>query len=377
MSELPIKILYAVGQLAIGGSELQLLELIRNLSKDLFDIRVVCLSGPSPLANYYREIGIKTDELESEKIGRLRSLWKMYLIFKNFQPDIVHAYAYASRAVIPIAKLIRKIKIIISIRTYPDWNITLIEKFGNQFADLILTNSENAASAAKMYWPLVPTKVIRNGIDLDSFHKASQENLKSIPKLASLDSSIKKFCVVGRLASIKGHEDLIFAFRSVYDKYSRVQLWIIGDGSLRQSLVQLVNKLGLENNVIFWGERNDVPAILKHVDIGINTSKMEGLSNAIIEYMAASLPVIATKVGGNSELITNEHNGLLIPPNNQDVLIEKIMLLIQNPDTALKFGNNGRKFVEDNLAINRMVAETQDAYIELLNASNMNALDHQ
>lgn len=377
MSAQPIKILYAVGQLAIGGSELQLLELIRNLSKDLFDIRVVCLSGPSPLANYYREIGLKTDELESEKIGRLRSLWKMYLIFNNFQPDIVHAYAYASRAVIPIAKLIRKIKIIISIRTYPDWNITLIEKFGNQFADLILTNSENAASAAKMYWPLVPTKVIRNGIDLDNFYKASQENLKSIPESASLDSSIKKICVVGRLASIKGHEDIISVFRNVCDKYSRVQLWIIGDGSLRQSLLQLVYRLGLENNVIFWGERNDVPAILKHVDIGINTSRMEGLSNAIIEYMAASLPVIATNVGGNSELITNEHNGFLILPNNQDVLNEKIMFLFQNPDTARKFGINGRKFVEDNLAINRMVAETQDAYFELLSASNINALDHQ
>lgn len=377
MSTKPIKILYAVGQLTIGGTELQLLELIKNLNRTLFEIRVVCLSGPSPLVKYFREIGCATDELETEKRGRLRSLWQLFLILKDFQPDIVHAYAYASRAVIPIAKLFRKTKIIVSIRTYPDWNLTSIEIISNRLANLILTNSEKAVTAVRTIWPKVPANVIKNGIDLDKFQKASQEILEAIPESAEMDPGITKISIVGRLESVKGHEDLIHAFRSIYAHFPKVQLWIIGDGPLRHSLTQLVNKLELEDYVVFWGERNDAPAILQHTAIGVNISRREGLSNAIIEYMAASLPIVATNVGGNSELIINDYNGLLVPPKNPNILADKIMFLIQNSPVAHRLGQNGRMFVESNLTMEKMVTETQDVYSKLLISDKSMAADYQ
>lgn len=366
MSHKRTKILYTIGQLTIGGTELQLLELIRNLDRDLFEARVVCLSGPAPLAISFRELGCVTDVLEKEDRGPLQSLWKLFRITKDFQPDIIHAYAYASRAVIPIAKFISNIPIIVSIRTYPDWNITFIEKIINHFADLILSNSGKAAEAVSEYWPKVPGKVVRNGIDLIKFQEDSQDFLEPIPENALLDNSFNKICVVGRLEPVKGHEDLLTAFSSICKEFSNVQLWIIGDGPLRPALAEMTDRLGIGDKVVFWGERADVPAILRDATIGVNSSKREGLSNAIMEYMAASLPVVVTNVGGNSELVSNNINGLLVPAESPQILAEKIKFLLQNQIPARTWGQNGRKFVEENLTVGQMTRKTQAVYTELL-----------
>ena len=112
--------------------------------------------------------------------------------------------------------------------------------------------------------------------------------------------------------------------------------------------------------------RQDVPAILKYATMGVLSSRIEGLPNAIIEYMAAGLPVVATAVGGTSELVLHGETGLLVSPNNPGGLAEAILHLLEHPDQARQYGVAGRRRVEQSFSLDRMIAETEDAYASLL-----------
>jgi glycosyltransferase involved in cell wall biosynthesis len=139
---------------------------------------------------------------------------------------------------------------------------------------------------------------------------------------------------------------------------------LIGDGELRSSFEQKVNSLGLAANFLFLGARNDVPDILSCCDAGLLASLAEGLPNAVLEYMAASLPVIATCVGGIPEIIGNSGAGLMVPPADPAALADAICTVLSDRGKSLAMGQNGRKRVVEQFSFNRLLAELEALYAE-------------
>lgn len=361
----PIRIAYVIGQLTLGGTESQLLELVRHLDHTKFKILVVCLSRQAPLANSFIEAGCEVQILNREIRGRLLVFGNLYRVLKTFKPDIVHSYAYASRAAIPISKMFSKCKNIVSIRTQPGWQVNWWDQFLNSFADCILTNSKKAAASVHFgFYKNIPCRVVYNGIDLQKFDLEANTNFA--PGLP-LNPGEKVICVVARLHPVKGLDIFLNAFTKISKTIDNIQLWIVGDGPDRDKLERLADQLGVSSKVIFWGQQENVPFILRHVDIGVLSSHVEGLPNTIIEYMAAQLPVVATNVGGISELITHNMNGLLVEPNNPSELAQATLVLLKDPGLADRFGKNGRLVIEKKFNIKKMVSETENNYVELYN----------
>jgi glycosyltransferase involved in cell wall biosynthesis len=277
-----------------------------------------------------------------------------------FRPDIVHSYDYASRAAIPISKIFSRYKNIVSIRKQPGWQYSWWDQVLNSFADCILTNSHKAVESLRLgLQQNVPCQVIYNGIDLQKFDEEANRGFDfELP----VDPGSRVICVVARLHPVKGLDILLNAFTKISRAMDNVQLWIVGDGPEMEKLKQQTDRLGIGSKVVFWGQKKNIPSILKQAEIGVLSSHVEGLPNAIIEYMAAKLPVVATNVGGIPELITHNTNGLLVEPNNPDELAMAILTLLNDPRLAEKFGENGRLFVEQNLDLKCMVSKVETIY---------------
>jgi len=175
-----------------------------------------------------------------------------------------------------------------------------------------------------------------------------------------------RICVVARLAPVKGLDILLEAFAQVHVAFPDVQLWVVGSGPLRRALEEQVEKSGLGSAVVFLGERRDVSAVLAHCHLAVLSSHAEGLPNAILEYMAACLPVVVTNVGGNAELVVDGETGLIVPPNDPQSLAKALLYFLRNPENASRMGETGRKRVEAYFTVERMVTETENLYLSLL-----------
>ena len=170
--------------------------------------------------------------------------------------------------------------------------------------------------------------VINNGVDLSKFPSISELDKQTIKSKLGINEETNIMTIVACLKPVKGHQYLINGF-SDFIKQSKDdwKLILIGDGELRQSLESQVNALDLKNNVRFMGYQNNVHEWLLASDIALSSSLSEGLSNALIEACAASCPIIATKVGGNPEVVVDGHNGFLVKAKDSESIKESMLIL--------------------------------------------------
>lgn len=364
-----IKIVYVIGQLTIGGTERQLLALLQNLDIQRFEPYVICLSDEQMLLQeQFSQLMLPVYILGRDRKGRLRTLWDMYLLLRKISPDLVHVFSYALRAAIPASKLVGKSKLIVSFRTDPKRWVTFFDRLLINTTNLILENSTGAMlsyQAISQHSSIPPGKVVYNGIDLPLFDKAMQSEID--PFIRTLPGQrYPIICAVSTLRPVKHLSLLIEAFALLQKRLPKVCLWIVGDGEEREKLEILASDLGVKSSIFFCGIRKDVPTILSKASLGVLSSKHEGFPNVILEYMSACLPVVATDVGGNREVVVDGQTGLLIPFGDPHALADAMLYFLQNPDVARQFGEAGRRRVEENFTIERMVRETESIYEKLM-----------
>jgi glycosyltransferase involved in cell wall biosynthesis len=188
---------------------------------------------------------------------------------------------------------------------------------------------------------------IPNGVDTSEF----------IPRELPLSSGERVLIYVGRLDPLKGLDDLLKAFKKVSERYPETRLVLVGDGPERTNLIQLALELGISNAVSFEGIQEEVKTYLRRGEIFTFPSLTEGLSNVLLEAMACGLPVVATRIGGNTELIEDGLNGVLVNPRDPDELAEAIITLLANPEKSKQMGRGGRKIVEEKYSLDRIADE--------------------
>jgi glycosyltransferase involved in cell wall biosynthesis len=188
--------------------------------------------------------------------------------------------------------------------------------------------------------------VVRNGIDLPAFDQAM-----SAPLQAPLPEG-RLVAVIGNLWPVKGHRTLVEAVARLPAEFADLKFACAGEGPERDYLTRRIAELGLQERVFLLGHRLDVPAILSRAAAACLCSRAEGLSNALMEAMAARLPIVATDVGGNPELV--RENGLLVPHGEPSVLAGKLSQLLRDPAAAAEMGRVGRKRVETELTLEQM-----------------------
>jgi len=202
--------------------------------------------------------------------------------------------------------------------------------------------------------------VVYNGVDLAGLPPTDQ--LSAIRADLRLDGYDHVIGAVGSLYPVKGHIHLIKALPEILRACPKTLLLLVGRGELEQALKAEVVKRNLDAHVRFLGFRSDVPALLSLFDVFVLPSLSEGLSMALLEAMAAGKPVVATKVGGNSELVLDGDTGFLIDAESPESISNRVVQVLRDKVRAVRMGDRGRRHVHDKFSFRAMVDRYQSYY---------------
>lgn len=358
-----MKILFVIDSLKSGGKERRLVSLIEGL-KSFEDIEMELITLSKEI--HYKsilDIDIKIHFLKRDIRKDFGLLSKFSKILNSFRPDIVHGWDnLAAIHFAPICK-IKKTPFINSMITAAPKTHKLSQRYlanaiSYPFSDVILSNSQ--AGLDNLFVPKQKQKVIYNGFNFNRV-----KNLKRKEAVFKKYKISKEKPIIGMVASFTNHKDydtLIRAANILKDKFSIIT---IGDGENMEKMKELVGELNLKN-IHFLGKQTDVESIVNIFDIGVllsnNDVHGEGISNAIMEYMVLSKPIIATDGGGTKELVIDKETGFLIEPKNPQQLVEKITYLTKNSNEAMQIGESGKKRIEEFFTLDKMVLQTYQLY---------------
>jgi glycosyltransferase involved in cell wall biosynthesis len=334
-------ILFIIPQLKIGGTERHFLKLVNNLSK-FHNITIVCFSKHgSDNLSFHNEINdriyLKFFDLKFPYINFFISL--IHLKF-NSKFDFIHSYNYNDvKWDFFIKMFFFKAILITERRNIQHWrsskSIAIFEKLRNKYTDFIVANSYSCKEVAIRIEGLQEKKIkiIYNSINNPNIDFVSKSNSFKIISLANIKS-------------IKNQLEIILAFEKI--NIPNKELYLIGkeDGIYSQELRNYVNKRGIKN-IFFVGLVESTRSYLQKADLLVSTSKAEGFSNSILEALSFGIPVIASNVGGNVEVIKNEFNGYIYQLGNVEDLLTKIHLLYDKIKIGQSFKTNCQKVIDD------------------------------
>ena len=349
------RVLMFVQSLDLGGSETQCVEIARQLKEEGYRVTVGCLRADGPLRARLKEVGLECVEF-AVRTSLLRpnavfQMLKLVAFLRRGRFEVVHTNdLYSNLFAVPAAWLARVPVIISSRRDLGRWwwYTPVRRKILRRVQELstrILVNSESVRQELLMKDGFRPENihVVYNGIDAEKYIQAAADRENLLPGSCSSHKLI--ITVANMHTAAKGHGDLIDAARTILKEHPEARFVFAGDGEMRQFFEDQVRAAGLQEMFIFLGHRTDIPALLASCDIGVLASRTEGLPNAVLEYMAAGLPVVATTVGGVPEIIENEANGLLIPPENPAALSGALLRLLKDEEMRKRLGKAGRERV--------------------------------
>lgn len=365
-----INILHIVEDLNIGGVEELVRIIVTGLDREKYNIHICCIEEGGQTAQELMAAGIKVDILGLKSYHNLFNILKLVKYIKERKIDIIHTHMYFASSFGRIAAILAKTPILISTSysnyfEYKRRNI-LMEYFLANFTDRIIAASNSIKEFTVKQQKISPDKftVIYDCASSDKFSK----NIDSISIKKDLGIELD-YSVVGcvaRLDVVKGIAYLIQAASEVLRRIPKVKFLIVGDGLLRKELEELSINLGIKDKIIFAGSRRDIPEMLSVMDIFVLPSALrEGCPLAILEAMAMSKPVIASRLGGIPEEVQDEKSGILVPPKDSLALAEAIQKLLSDKNLAKDMGKIGRKIFEDKFSKEIMLKKIESLYDEL------------
>jgi glycosyltransferase involved in cell wall biosynthesis len=181
------------------------------------------------------------------------------------------------------------------------------------------------------------------------------------------EPGLQRIGLIGRMNSpVKNHPAFLRAAARLAPKYPRLQFVLAGDGPLRPGLERMAKDLGIAGRVNFLGDCRDIPAVLASLDVSVLPSSSESLSNAILESMAAGVPVVATRVGGNPEIVTDGETGLLVAPGDDDQLVAALERMLTDEGLRKACGRKSRSFTRAECSLQQICKRYEDLYASLL-----------
>ena len=367
--KLVLMIDYILG--STGGTENQLLKLIQLIDHAKYDLYLVCLKNTPWLEENKPRLSCTTVtfdyNLNSHKDPKNLSVFmKLRRFLRNIRPDLVVCFFTTSISLGVVAAYFAGCRCIISMRRdygliLKSWYIYPL-RVANLFVTGIVANSVKVKELSVREEKLDDSRihVIYNGIDIDAFNHAST-NTHQLREEHNISPSSKVVGLVAGLRKMKHHRTFLDAAKRLLDSGHEATFALIGDGPLRDELKSYSAKLGIADHVRFLGWQLQVLPVLQLIDIGVNCSANEGLSNAIMEYMAFGVPCIVSRAGGNEELIQHEFNGLTFDLDDDEQLAKGISRLLQNEDVCRTFVNRSKEKVRTELSLEKMTDE-YDAY---------------
>jgi glycosyltransferase involved in cell wall biosynthesis len=361
------KILIFVGNLRAGGTERQIVELLKGLeNQSEYEVMLAVIDNSIDYDDIYK-LNIELRIIERKKNSKIDMLRKMYAIAKEFDPDVIHGWLYTVAFFSSFIALLLRKRFINSMIRYAKpirrfSRLWWYAKLSFPISSYVIANSRAGLKAHNLI-ENKKYKVVYNGVDFARFNQNFDD--KYLHKELGLDKESFIIGMVARFGDSKDYESLVDVAEYYQKRKNRIIFVSIGKGINFDRIKRKVDVLNL-GNFFLLGYRNDVEKCISSFDIGIllnNTNgHAEGLSNSITEYMALGKPVIATNAGGTPELISNNENGFLVDAFNINQIIGKIDFLYNDAELRKIMGQKSKKVIFNNFTLKNMVDSYMDLY---------------
>jgi len=372
------RILYVIDGIEFGGGERVFAQLLNGLPEDRFEPYLASAPNDAFLKNIKSKNLVFYPVDFSNRFNPL-PLMRLYRIVKSQRIDIVHSQGARADFFARIAAKLAKVPIMISTVAMPveGYNVGYLkrflyqtfDRFSERFVDYFLVVSSVLKENMIEVHGIPPDKIIKiyNGIETDYYKPVGNEEMRyKIRREFAVNDSDILIASLGRLVWQKGFEYFIHAIPEILREIPDARFILVGDGPLRPELERLAVELGEGDKIIFAGYRSDVRDVLAALDIVVIPSVLEGFPMITLEAMAMAKPIVAAKIDGITEQITDGINGILIPPKDSSAIAQAIIRLINDRESGKKLGLAARKKVEQEFSVEKMVSETEKVYLSLL-----------
>ncbi len=365
------KIVYTITGLAIGGAETQLVNVATRLKQKGWDVYVVSLTPWLAYAELLRQKGITVAHLNiRNKLPVPRPAFQLARLIRQWDPSIVHSYMVHANLVTRVTRLFVRMPVLVcSVRSVYEGgrHREVLYRLTDPLCDL---TTHVCREGAQRYIRIgaVPAQkmlVVPNGVDTDRFRPDVDTRVRMRQELGLSGHFV--WLAVGRLEAPKDYPTLLKAFAQLQRKYPQNLLLIAGEGPLREELTSLARDLSISDHVRLLGIRQDVPQLMNAADAFVLSSAWEGLPNVLLEAHATALPIVATDVGGNREIVKNSVSGFVVPAQNPAELAQAMSVMMQQPvDKIRQMGEAGRQHILAHFGLDAVVQRWEQLYQELL-----------
>jgi sugar transferase (PEP-CTERM/EpsH1 system associated) len=381
-SSSPLRILHVIDRLGVGGTEHGLVKVIQGLESSEFEHRICAIRSLDESWARANHLEDRAELIGQVSDGRQFLIGRLARFMRSFRPHIVHSRNWGAIEAIPAARLAR---IPVAIHSEHGYEVEMtaglplrrrvLRKAAYVMADAVFTVTEELRTYhARQAWTSAKRiRVLPNGVDISRFAPRTVERMETRKRLG-LSSECFVVGTIGRLVKIKDHLTLLRAAEQLADSAIPIHVLIGGAGPELASLRQVVaSSQNLAGRVTFLGSIDNTPEILNAMDVFVLPSLNEGMSNTLLEAMASGLPVVATRVGGNPELVEKSSSGWLFQPGDTRGLASHLEQLSSNSNLRRELGNGARDRAVSHFSLEGMIARYRELYLGLAKQRNIYA----
>lgn len=343
---------FCVDNLRVGGTELNAVRTAERLDKSRYELSVVCLQNGGPLGERYAAAGVSVMAFPLRNLyGRqtCREGARLVRYLRELQVDVVHSHdMYSNVFAVPCARYAGTPAVIASSRWSRDLmpvRYRVANDAATRLAHGVLTNSTTGANELRTRAKLRADRVtvIPNFVDESAFEPIAADVRKSMLARLGVPLGARVIGIVANLTPVKDHATLLRSLATIKIRWTDLHLILVGKGECRTSLEVLARELGIQDRVHFAGGQSNQPNLHHLFDVSVLCSRTEGLSNSILEAMAAGKPVVATDVGSTSELVVHGRSGILVPPADPVRLGAALDAVLSDPERGRRMGQDGQQ----------------------------------
>jgi glycosyltransferase involved in cell wall biosynthesis len=371
----PIRVVYCIDNMQVGGTELNAVRTAERLDRRRFSVSVVCIRESGPLMARYKDAGIPVHTFPMTSLlgfHAIQQAIRLVRLFRSEGTEIVHSHdAYTSVYATVCARLAGVPAVIASRRSWHSphlqGRILRANRMAYRLAHRVVGNSPSVSRLVESEGGVSPSRIVTipNFLDPEAFNPLPAGERRRMLQELGVPEGAFVVGIVARLSPVKDHATLLRAIASLRSNMPTLHCVLVGDGPERERIEALGGQLGISDILHLAGERPQSPNLHGLFDVSVLCSTSEAFPNSVLEAMAAARPVVATDVGGTPDAVREGTTGLLVRPGDPSRLAHAITRLYHEPALRVKLGNAGRASARAGYSADAVISQVEALYTGL------------